>query len=76
MQVGKAYFELIDYLEAEKAFRLARQASPYSLEGMDIYSTVLYVSVFFLVSKQKFPQRAPMYCKFFFNKNLIFLCST
>ncbi|KAJ4888898.1 Cell division cycle protein 27-like protein B [Raphanus sativus] len=41
-QVGKAYFELIDYLEAEKAFRLARQASPYSLEGMDIYSTVLY----------------------------------
>lgn len=45
MQVGKAYFELIDYLEAEKAFRLARQASPYCLEGMDIYSTVLYVSV-------------------------------
>ncbi|KAJ0254178.1 Cell division cycle protein 27 B [Hirschfeldia incana] len=41
-QVGKAYFELIDYLEAEKSFRLARQASPYSLEGMDIYSTVLY----------------------------------
>ncbi|XP_006297034.2 cell division cycle protein 27 homolog B [Capsella rubella] len=41
-QVGKAYFELIDYLEAEKAFRLARQASPYCLEGMDIYSTVLY----------------------------------
>ncbi|KAF2531388.1 hypothetical protein F2Q70_00029066 [Brassica cretica] len=41
-QVGKAYFELIDYLEAEKAFRQARQASPYSLEGMDIYSTVLY----------------------------------
>lgn len=46
MQVGKAHFELIDYLEAEKAFRLARQASPYSLEGMDIYSTVLYVSAF------------------------------
>jgi anaphase-promoting complex subunit 3 len=44
-QVGKAYFELIDYLEAEKAFRLARLASPYCLEGMDIYSTVLYVSV-------------------------------
>jgi anaphase-promoting complex subunit 3 len=41
-QVGKAYFELIDYLEAEKAFRLARLASPYCLEGMDIYSTVLY----------------------------------
>ncbi|XP_010526443.1 PREDICTED: cell division cycle protein 27 homolog B isoform X2 [Tarenaya hassleriana] len=41
-QVGKAYFELIDYLEAERAFRLARQVSPYCLEGMDIYSTVLY----------------------------------
>jgi cytochrome c-type biogenesis protein CcmH/NrfG len=44
MQVGKAYFELVDYLEADWAFSLARQASPYSLEGMDMYSTVLYVS--------------------------------
>ncbi|KAK9208578.1 hypothetical protein WN944_000936 [Citrus x changshan-huyou] len=41
-QVGKAYFEVVDYLEAERAFNLARRASPYSLEGMDIYSTVLY----------------------------------
>ncbi|GFY92020.1 CDC27 family protein [Actinidia rufa] len=41
-QVGKAYFELVDYLEADHAFSLARLASPYSLEGMDIYSTVLY----------------------------------
>ncbi|KAH9800933.1 cell division cycle protein 27 [Citrus sinensis] len=41
-QVGKAYFEVVDYLEAERAFTLARRASPYSLEGMDIYSTVLY----------------------------------
>ncbi|KAL9440706.1 hypothetical protein AB3S75_019386 [Citrus x aurantiifolia] len=41
-QVGKAYFEVVDYLEAEHAFNLARRASPYSLEGMDIYSTVLY----------------------------------
>ncbi|KAA8536972.1 hypothetical protein F0562_029450 [Nyssa sinensis] len=41
-QVGKAYFELVDYLEADRAFGLARLASPYSLEGMDIYSTVLY----------------------------------
>lgn len=41
-QVGKAYFELVDYLEADRAFSLARRASPYSLEGMDIYSTVLY----------------------------------
>lgn len=41
-QVGKAHFELVDYLEAERAFTNARLASPYSLEGMDIYSTVLY----------------------------------
>ncbi|KAI3902289.1 hypothetical protein MKW92_014642 [Papaver armeniacum] len=41
-QVGKAYFEMVDYLESEHAFTLARRASPYSLEGMDIYSTVLF----------------------------------
>ncbi|KAK3041184.1 hypothetical protein RJ639_028663 [Escallonia herrerae] len=42
LQVGKAHFELVDYLEAERAFSLARLVSPCSLEGMDIYSTVLY----------------------------------
>ncbi|KAL8236041.1 hypothetical protein R6Q59_017122 [Mikania micrantha] len=41
-QVGKAHFELVDYIEAERAFSNARLASPYSLEGMDIYSTILY----------------------------------
>ncbi|KAK9071814.1 hypothetical protein SSX86_008243 [Deinandra increscens subsp. villosa] len=41
-QVGKAHFELVDYKESERAFNNARLASPYSLEGMDIYSTVLY----------------------------------
>lgn len=41
-QVGKAYFEMVDYLEADHTFSLARLARPYSLEGMDIYSTVLY----------------------------------
>ncbi|KAL2586027.1 hypothetical protein AAZV13_13G029100 [Glycine max] len=41
-QVGKAYFELVDYLEADCAFSRARQITPYSLEGMDIHSTVLY----------------------------------
>ncbi|KAK9130986.1 hypothetical protein Sjap_011473 [Stephania japonica] len=45
-QVGKAYFELVDHLEADHAFGLARRASPYSLEGMDVYSTVLYVGSF------------------------------
>ncbi|XP_060218050.1 cell division cycle protein 27 homolog B [Lycium barbarum] len=41
-QIGRAYFEMVDYLEADHAFGLARLASPYSLEGMDVYSTVLY----------------------------------
>ena len=35
----------MDYLEADRAFSLARRASPYSLEGLDVYSTVLYVSL-------------------------------
>ncbi|CAL5186105.1 unnamed protein product [Lathyrus oleraceus] len=41
-QVGKAHYELVDNLEADRVFSLARQIAPYSLEGMDIYSTVLY----------------------------------
>lgn len=48
MQVGKAYFELVDYHEADRIFDLARRVSPYLLEGMDIYSTALYVSFFVL----------------------------
>ncbi|KAL6563551.1 Cell division cycle protein 27 B [Orobanche gracilis] len=32
-QVGKSYFEMVDYVEADRAFSLARIASPYSLEG-------------------------------------------
>ncbi|TMX03883.1 hypothetical protein EJD97_013253 [Solanum chilense] len=41
-QIGRAYFEMVDYQEADHAFGLARLASPYSLEGMDLYSTVLF----------------------------------
>lgn len=41
-QVGKLYFELVDYIEADRAFSLARLASLYAVEGMDIYSTVLF----------------------------------
>ncbi|ESW34167.1 hypothetical protein PHAVU_001G130400 [Phaseolus vulgaris] len=42
-QVGKVYFELVDYLEVDQAFSLPRQIMPYSLEGMDVYSTLLYL---------------------------------
>uniref|UniRef100_A0A0D3GIR6 Cdc23 domain-containing protein n=1 Tax=Oryza barthii TaxID=65489 RepID=A0A0D3GIR6_9ORYZ len=41
-QVGKTYFELVNYLEADHFFELAHRLSPCTLEGMDIYSTVLY----------------------------------
>ncbi|XP_019092572.1 PREDICTED: cell division cycle protein 27 homolog A-like isoform X2 [Camelina sativa] len=41
-QVGKAYFELQDYFNADSTFTLAHQKYPYALEGMDTYSTVLY----------------------------------
>nr|CAD1831302.1 unnamed protein product [Ananas comosus var. bracteatus] len=41
-QVGKAHFELVDHFESDQYFELARRLSPYTLEGMDIYSTVLY----------------------------------
>ncbi|KAL6873476.1 hypothetical protein ACP4OV_013558 [Aristida adscensionis] len=41
-QVGRAYFELVDYLEADHYFELAHRLSPCTLDGMDIYSTVLY----------------------------------
>ncbi|KAH7278300.1 hypothetical protein KP509_38G034900 [Ceratopteris richardii] len=42
IQVGKAYFEMVNYPEAVRAFSWARHVSPYRLEGMDVYSTVLY----------------------------------
>ncbi|KAG7577466.1 Tetratricopeptide repeat [Arabidopsis thaliana x Arabidopsis arenosa] len=42
LQVGKAYFELQDYFNADSVFTLAHQKYPYALEGMDTYSTVLY----------------------------------
>ncbi|PKA56562.1 Cell division cycle protein 27 like B [Apostasia shenzhenica] len=41
-QVGKLYFELVEYFEADRFFDLARRLSPCTLEGMDVYSTVLF----------------------------------
>lgn len=55
-QVGKAHFELVDYLEADRTFSLARLISPYSLEEMDIYSTVLYVSYVFSTWVNSIPE--------------------
>ncbi|KAH8963977.1 hypothetical protein BDL97_04G039700 [Sphagnum fallax] len=41
-QVGRAYFEMVDYPEAERAYSSARRVSPHHLEGTDMYSTALY----------------------------------
>lgn len=40
--VGRAFFEMVDYPEAAKAFSWARQVDPYRLRGLEVYSTVLW----------------------------------
>ena len=41
-QVGKAYFELVNYPEAARHFEWARRIDRTRLEGMEIFSTVLW----------------------------------
>lgn len=41
-QIGKAYYEQAQYVEAEKFFIRVRQLAPHRLEDMEIYSTVLW----------------------------------
>jgi len=41
-QVGTAHFNAAQYLAAEAAFQRARRLEPHRLEGMEIYSTVLW----------------------------------
>lgn len=41
-QVGKAYFELCDYQNSEKVFSEARRIEGHRMEGMEVYSTVLW----------------------------------
>ena len=68
MQVGKAYFELVDYLEADHYFELAHRLSPCTLDGMDIYSTVLYVSEITavqLLTTLTFIYKLACFCYFF-----------
>ncbi|CAI5994292.1 unnamed protein product [Closterium sp. NIES-64] len=42
VQVGRAYVDMVQYGEAERVFEMARQASPCHVDGLDIYSTVLF----------------------------------
>ncbi|BDA50167.1 Cell division cycle protein 27 homolog [Coccomyxa sp. Obi] len=40
--VGRAYYEMVDYPQAARVFEWARQVDPTRLEGMEVYSTVLW----------------------------------
>ncbi|KAL8283882.1 hypothetical protein RQP46_005314 [Phenoliferia psychrophenolica] len=40
--VGRAYFDMLNYDKAEKAFAQARVAAPHLLDSMELYSTVLW----------------------------------
>ncbi|KFA67391.1 hypothetical protein S40285_00196 [Stachybotrys chlorohalonatus IBT 40285] len=41
-QMGRAHYELAAYAEAEKFYRRLRVVAPYRLDGMEVYSTVLW----------------------------------
>eukprot|EP00803_Ostreobium_quekettii_P008957 evm.model.scf_2531EXC.1 EVM.evm.TU.scf_2531EXC.1 scf_2531EXC:7324-14576(-) len=41
-QIGRAYYESVDYHKAQACFEQARRAEPHRLEDMDIFSTVLW----------------------------------
>ena len=42
MQLGRTYFEMVDYNSAALAFEQARKIDPYRLKGIEVYSTVLW----------------------------------
>ena len=42
IQLGRAYFEMVDYDSATFAFEQARKIDPYRLKGIEVYSTVLW----------------------------------
>ncbi|XP_069094151.1 cell division cycle protein 27 homolog isoform X1 [Pleurodeles waltl] len=41
-QVGRAYFEMSEYMQAERVFAEIRRLESYRVEGMEIYSTTLW----------------------------------
>lgn len=40
--IGKAYYEIVDYNSAEKFFQQVRSIDPCRLDGLEVYSTVLW----------------------------------
>lgn len=41
-QIGKAYFEMSDYQNAERALKLMQKVEPHRMKGLDILSTTLW----------------------------------
>ncbi|KAG7492345.1 hypothetical protein MATL_G00013740 [Megalops atlanticus] len=41
-QIGRAHFELAEYMQAERIFSEVRRIESYRVEGMEIYSTTLW----------------------------------
>merc|ERR1712070_1104616 len=40
--MGRAHYEMVNYPEAERAFEWARRIDPTRLEGLEVFSTVLW----------------------------------
>lgn len=40
--IGRAFFEMVDYAQSAVAYEWAHQVDPHRLEGMEVYSTVLW----------------------------------
>ncbi|KAL3673595.1 hypothetical protein V7S43_001297 [Phytophthora oleae] len=41
-QIGRAHFEMADYMRAQEVFCALHRAEPYRMEGLDLYSTTLW----------------------------------
>ncbi|CAH0489304.1 unnamed protein product [Peronospora farinosa] len=41
-QIGRAHFEMADYVQAQDVFCALHRAEPHRMEGLDIYSTTLW----------------------------------
>ena len=40
--MGRCHYEMVEYVEAERYFQWSRRLSPDRLEGLEVYSTVLW----------------------------------
>ncbi|KAF4047271.1 Tetratricopeptide repeat [Phytophthora infestans] len=41
-QIGRAYFEMADYVQAQEVFCALHRAEPHRMDGLDLYSTTLW----------------------------------